>query len=187
MIRVFTGRTDDPDELKGRLDRQQEVLAGTPAWASTTAGVTDEGRSIAVVRFEAVGSAGDHADRDPSATVTVEDYPGVDVYLGGESGTAGFVQVFTGTAADIDRFRAIGEEMAPRFAVHRPEETGDVVGWRPDGRFVFAGYYTSEEEARAGEKTDVPADLQARWDEWHGLCRDLVYFDLRRPWVWARR
>lgn len=190
MIRVFKGRAGDVIELRSGFGGWQEQLADMPGWISTTAGVTDQGVFIAVVRLDSEASARAQPDAAWARSgiegrVTIDDYPGAEVLMAGEFAAAGFVQTFEGRARDIDRFRAIALELAPLVDASRPEEVGDTVAWRADGRFAFTGYYTSEKEARQGESTHNP-ELQAGWEAWMGLTEDLVYFDLSDPWIWVR-
>lgn len=190
MIRIVKGLAGDPVGLRTGCHGWQEQLAELPGWISTTAGVTDKGVFIAVVRFDSEASARtapDAAWAEPAVKdgVTVDDYPGAEVYNAGESAAAGFVQTFEGWAKDMDRLRALQVELAPLIEETRPEETGDTLAWRDDGRFAFTGYYTSEHEARLAESNLTP-DVQAGWAEMVGLIENLEFFDLSDPWVWVR-
>lgn len=197
FIQTIEGRTPDPARLRGHIHRwTEEAAAGAPGWLGTTAGVTDEGDLIAVVSFDSPDSARTNSARPEQGVwwaeacqllegeARVVDYPGADVYLAGASAGSGFVQVFTGRATDMDRFRSLGLALAPDMEDYRPDETGDTLGWREDGAFVFTGYYTSEKAAREGEGRALPAGLRARWEEWIALAQSLRFFDLRDPWIW---
>lgn len=198
FAQLIRGRPTDLVALSRQFQRWHEDLApSVQGWFGTTAGHADQGDFVAIVRFESEDSARANAARaeqsdwwaqTSSALVdtTFSDYPEVDLYLAGEAEGAGFVQVFTGRATDLERFRALGQALAPKFLPFRPEETGDTVAWRSNGEFAFTGYYTSLEDARTGETREVPAALQAEWDAWHALGEDLVYFDLADPWIWVR-
>ena len=47
----------------------------------------------------------------------------------------------------------------------RPDIIGGVEGLKDDGTFVMAMCFTSEAEAREGERKLMPADMQAMMDE----------------------
>ena len=50
----------------------------------------------------------------------------------------------------------------------------------------MAIYFTSEEEARAGERKEPPPELKAQMEEMDSLSEGVPeFFDLRRPWLYA--
>lgn len=199
FIQAIEGRTTDPEAVRRHIQRwTEEVAPNVPGWLGTTAGVTDEGALIAVVSFDSPASAKANSERPEQGVWWAEacrllegepkvvDFAQADVFLAGESPGSGFVQVFTGLSTDIARFRSLGLALAPDMEDHRPDETGDTLGWQDDGAFIFTGYYTSEKEAREGEGRPLPADLQSRWKDWIALADGLKFFDLRDPWIWVR-
>jgi hypothetical protein len=49
-------------------------------------------------------------------------------------------------------------------------------------------YFTSEEEAREGERRDVPAELKAQMDEMGKLeAGEPTFLDIRQPWLYSPR
>jgi hypothetical protein len=49
-------------------------------------------------------------------------------------------------------------------------------------------YFTSEEEAREGERKEPPPQLQAQMEEMGKLSiGEPVYFDLKQPWLHSPR
>ncbi len=48
---------------------------------------------------------------------------------------------------------------------------------------VAVDYFRSEAEARAGESTEMPEELQAGFAEWMGLLSDHEWLDLNDPWL----
>ena len=53
FVQVIQGRTSDAQGLRAAVDRWHEELApGAEGWLGSTGGVTEDGRAIAVVRFE---------------------------------------------------------------------------------------------------------------------------------------
>ncbi|HEV8557426.1 MAG TPA: hypothetical protein VGR06_13630, partial [Actinophytocola sp.] len=64
FIQVIQGQVSDAGELRAALDRWVEGLApGASGWLGSTAGVTDDGRFVALVRFESEEAARRNSDR----------------------------------------------------------------------------------------------------------------------------
>ena len=58
FIQVIQGRVSDKDALRAQVDKwRANVAPGATGWLGSTAGVTADGRSVAVVRFESEDSA----------------------------------------------------------------------------------------------------------------------------------
>ena len=99
----------------------------------------------------------------------------VEEYKGGGSDDAGFVQVIQGRVLDPAGFR---EATLSLGGTPRSDVIGGLAAW--DGsRFTEVVYFTSEEEAREGEKSQAHnTALELVWP----VTQDLQYFDLREPW-----
>jgi hypothetical protein len=65
----------------------------------------------------------------------------------------------------------------------RPDVIGGELCLYGDGGFIQAVYFTSESEARLGEKRLPPAEVQAWLDEEAAITTDLVFYDLTDPWM----
>jgi hypothetical protein len=50
----------------------------------------------------------------------------------------------------------------------------------PDG-FVEANYFTSEHDARAGERKDLPPELAEALEDFMAMMKDAEYFDFTEP------
>ncbi len=59
------------------------------------------------------------------------------------------------------------------------------MAWHGDGGFTETVYFTSEADAREGERKALPADAKAHFDEWLGLVGGLRSIDLPDPWFWS--
>lgn len=196
FIQVFQGPTEDPEALRARLDRWVAELApGAEGWLGLTAGVTEEGEFISLVRFESEEAARRNSDRpeqgrwwgetEPlfSGEVSFHDYPNTALVFGGGSDEAGFVQVLQGRSSQPDRLLP-DEKAAELLRSLRPEIIGTSMGWSEEGHFTEAVYFTSEEEARRGEReTEDDPRLQSMREEWMGLMEEVRFLDLRRPWL----
>ena len=195
FAQVIQGRTSDPEIIRTATDRWvQELSPGAEGWLGSTAGVTDDGRFVVVVRFESADAARRNSDRPEQGRwwaetsgafqdVSFLDSDDVLVELSGDPAQAGFVQVMQGRVTDADRARKIMAELPPDLmATYRPDVLGSVMIGAPDGRWVQVVYFTSEEEARAAERQEPPAELAEAMQEMGSLSvGETQFFDLRRP------
>jgi hypothetical protein len=187
FIQVLRGGAIDRDGIGRQLDRWLEELSpGAKGWLGSTAGVTDDGRFIASFRFDSQESAMRNSNRNAQThwwnefskyldTARFRDCTLVDEFKGGGSDDAGFVQVIQGRVLDPEGYRETAKSMA---GSPREDVIGSVVAW--DGSFFSEFvYFTSEEEAREGERSGAQrVALEKTWP----LTQDLEYFDLRSPW-----
>jgi hypothetical protein len=193
FVQVIEGRTSDTEGLERQGERwQTEVQPGAIGYLGVTSGVTADGRSIAIVRFESEAAARANSGRpeqDAWWSDTAKYYDGdvefsessdVTEFLGGGSNEAGFVQVMK--VADVDRARVerLDAEFQ-RFADLRPDLLGGLRVWTGPDRYVEAAYFTSEAEARAGEQTELPEDVQAMMGEFQEIMANTEYLDLTDP------
>src|SRR4051794_17030545 len=64
FAQVIQGRTSDPEIIRTATDRWvQELSPGADGWLGSTAGGTDDGRFVVVVRFESAEAARRNSDR----------------------------------------------------------------------------------------------------------------------------
>jgi len=199
FIQVIQGRVADREALARQLDRwASELKPGATGWLGTTGGVTDEGRFIACVRFESAEAARSNSERNEQGAwwaeteqtlaepATFSDSNDVDVYLGGGSDTAGFVQILQGGPADRNRIREIEQGFENIAREYRPDIMGWVFAWHPDDRFTEIVYFTSEAAAREGETKEPPEDRKHLLEEWRAAVGELTFFDLRQPYLDSR-
>ncbi len=201
FVQVIQGQVSDAGALRAALDRWADELApGAPGWLGSTASVTDEGQFVALVRFESEEGARRNSDRPEqdqwwgktsmlfSGDPTFHDCRDVEQFLRGGSDDAGFVQVIQGRTRDVKRMRALDEQTGSLLADFRPEIIGGTIALHGDGGFTQAVYFTSEEAAREGERKEPTPELKAVLDEAMALYEgDVVYFDLRDPWLHSPR
>jgi len=196
FIQVIQGQIGDLAALRRQMDRwQQELSAGAVGWLGTTAGVVGENELIAVVRFESEEAARRNSDRPEQAQwwaemaksfageVSFRNCAEVEEFLGGGSDEAGFVQVVQGQATDVERLRRAEAELVKAMPTGRPDVIGGTMAWHGDGGFTETVYFTSEEDARRGERSEPPPQVRHLLDEWTSLASDLRYLDLREPWL----
>jgi hypothetical protein len=201
FVQVIQGQVRDPEQLHAALDRWSERLApDAPGWLGSTAGVTDDGRAIALARFESEDAARRNSDRPEqgewwtdtaglfTGDVTFRDSTDVDVDVTGDPDRAGFVQVMQGRGSDPERAREIMAENTGDWATFRPDVVGSVVVGHEGGAYTMAMYFTSEQAAREGERKEPPPQLKAQMEEMNKLnIGEPEFLDLRQPWLYSPR
>jgi hypothetical protein len=201
FVQVIQGRVADPARVKAALDRWAEELApGAEGWLGTTAGVTEDGRFIAAARFESEDAARRNSDRpeqdrwwsetsrlfdgEPSFSDSSE----VDVDTNGDPATATFVQVMQGRTSDPERARRMMAEDSTDWSSFRPDMLGSVAAGHDGGAYTMVMWFTSEAEAREGERKEPPPELKAQMDEMGALSvGEPEFFDLKDPWMYGPR
>ena len=199
FVQVIKGRVADPARVKAALDRWAEELApGADGWLGTTAGVTEDGRFIAAARFESEDAARRNSDRpeqdrwwsetsrlfdgEPSFSDSSE----VDVDTNGDPATATFVQVMQGRTSDPERARRMMADDSTDWSSFRPDMLGSVAAGHDGGAYTMVMWFTSEAEAREGERKEPPPELKAQMEEMGSLSvGEPEFFDLKDPWMYA--
>ena len=71
---------------------------------------------------------------------------------------------------------------ADKWAEFRPDVIGSVAIGDDKGAYTMVMYFTSEAEAREGERKEPPPELQAQMDEMNKLnIGEPEFFDLKQP------
>lgn len=201
FVQVIEGQTSEPAAVHAALDRwAEELAAGAAGWLGTTAGVTEDGKFVALVRFESAEAAQSNSSRPEqdqwwtetaslfSAPVTFRDSSDVIVDLAGDPDQAGFVQVMKGQGSDPDRARELMAQDSDEWAAFRPEVLGSVGPLHDEGAYTMAIYFTTEAEAREGERKEPPPRLKAQMEEMNKLTIGVPEFlDLKQPWLYSPR
>jgi hypothetical protein len=201
FVQVMQGQTSDPQALRAAFDRWMTELApGSVGWLGSTGGVTDDGRFIALARFESADAARRNSERPEQdrwwqetsrlfdGDVTFRDSEDVTVDVNGDPDRAGFVQVMRGRGSDPERAKELMGQDADKWAAFRPEAIGSVAVGHDGGAYTMAMYFTSEAEAREGERKQPPPELAAQMDEMNKLnIGEPEFFDIKEPWLHSRR
>jgi hypothetical protein len=201
FVQVIQGQVRDAGKVRAALDRwAEEVAPGAAGWLGSTAGVTEDGRFIALARFESEEAARRNSDRPEqdrwwtdtarlfTGEATFKDSSDVTLDLVGEPDRAGFVQVIQGRGSDPERARELMNEDSAKWAEFRPDILGSVAVGHEGGAYTMAIYFTSEAEAREGERKEPPPELRAEMDEMAALSiGEPEFFDLKQPWLYAPR
>ena len=196
FIQVITAKVVDEEGLQRQVDRwEADVRPGAEGFLGSTSGITDDGQLIVLARFESEEAARRNSERPEQGTWWAEtektlDNPkfqdSVDVVVTGAGGSndAGFVQVMRGHVIDAAKMTALMgrmKEFEASMAEARPDVLGDVTAFHGDGTFSDAVYFRSEAEARANEAKEMPAEMQAMFEEWMAAATIDEYLDLKQP------
>ena len=198
FVQVITGRTTKASELRTQMHKWMNDLApGAEGFLGSTAGVTDDGRFVALARFESEEAAQRNSDRpeqgawwaqtaqlldgEPRFRNSVAVMPD----LRGDPDKAGFVQIMQGQQGpDPERASELMNENSDEWAAFRPEVLGSLGISHADDTWTMALYFTSEDEARQGEHREPPPELKAQMDEMNALSTGVPeFFDLTDPWL----
>jgi ribosomal protein S6E (S10) len=194
FLQVIQGKIADPKRFSASLESWvKELGPSADGWLGTTSGTFGDGSFIALARFESGEAAKRNSDRPEQAQwwsefascldgeASFDDFD--DVILMGQGGSddAGFVQVMRGRVADVARERELAQQFSQLPSDFRPDIIGGMEGLKEDGTFVLAMYFTSEAEAREGEKKPMPADVQAMMDEGQANTTEMTFIDLSEP------
>jgi hypothetical protein len=197
FVQVIEGQVSDAAEVRAALDRWlQELAPGATGWLGSTSGVTDDGRFIALARFESEEAARRNSDRPEqdawwaetsklfTGEVSFRDSSDVAVDLVGDPDTAGFVQVIQGRSSDPARAKELMGDDSSQWTAFRPDILGSVAVQHEEGAYTMALYFTSEAAAREGERKEPPPELKAQMEEMDALSVGVPdFFDLRQPWL----
>jgi hypothetical protein len=201
FVQVIQGQAADAGKLRAALDRwAQEIAPGATGWLGSTAGVTEDGRFIALARFESEEAARRNSDRPEqdrwwaetsqllTGEATFKDSSDVTLDLAGNPDDAGFVQVIQGRGSDPDRARELMGQDSSAWAAFRPEIIGSVAVGHEGGAYTMAMYFTSEAAAREGERKEPPPELRAQMEEMAALSvGEPEFFDLKQPLLYSPR
>ena len=197
FVQVIQGKVSDAVAMRAQLERWvRELAPGAEGWLGSTAGVTDAGDLVVLARFESEEAAQRNSDRPEqtawweetaqlfSADPEFRNSTHVDVDTHGDPDRAGFVQVMQGRTSDSERVRELMSADPTDWASFRPDILGTLTASHEGGTWTMAIYFTSEEEAREGERKTPPPELAEIMTELDALALgEPVFYDLREPWL----
>jgi hypothetical protein len=197
FIQVVRGNVKDAAAVRAATEEwEKELKPGAKGYLGATEGVTDDGKFIAVVRFESEETAKANNDRPEQGAwwqktsklfdseASFFNCPRVETFMGGGSDDAGFVQVMVYKPSDIEKVM----EMSKQFA-EMPMDRKDIIGGTTaistDGTVFDTNYFTSEAEAREGENQEMPPEFQSVMEEWGKVTGPIEWVDLKQPWLFS--
>ena len=196
FAQIIRGKVSDPTAVRPVVDRWMTELGPTAkGWLGSTSGVTDDNEVFVLVRFESEEAARANSDRPEQGAwwadmekvfdgqPTFQDSNDVQVDSSGDPDAAGFVQVMTGQVRDPDRAKELVANQ-PRMQDVRPDVLGSVTVGHDDAKWTMIVYFRSEQEAREGERKEVPPEMAKAMHELQSLAIGQPEFlDLRNPWL----
>jgi hypothetical protein len=197
FVQVIQGRVNDAAAVRRRFDQWMSDLApGSIGWLGSTAGVTDDGMLIALARFDSEDAAMQNSNRPEQSAwweETRQLFMGepefhnstrVDLDLNDDPDKAGFVQVMQGRTTDPARARELMNDDSMDWKEFRPDILGSMSVEHEDDAWTMALYFTSEADAREGERKEPPPEMQKMMEEMDKLSvGEPKYFDLKDPWL----
>jgi len=201
FVQVIQGKVSDAGEARAAFDRWvQELAPSATGWLGSTAGVTEDGQLIAMARFDSEESARRNSDRPEQGQwweqtskifteeATFKDSTEVDIDQPGDPDKARFVQVIQGRSSDPARARELMQDNPDSWAAFRPDILGSVGAGHDGGAYTAVLYFTTEEEAREGERKEVPPEMQGQMDEMGKLeIGEPTFLDIKEPWLYSPR
>src|SRR5688572_8413860 len=125
FVQVVRAKVKDAEAFRSQIDTwQRELKPGAKGYLGSTGGVADDGTSVAIIRFESEEAARANSDRPEQSAwfsetsklfdgaPTFYDCNDVQLFRGGGSDEAGFVQVMVYKPKDLDAVRKMNEKMA---------------------------------------------------------------------------
>lgn len=193
FVQVIRAKVADEAALWRALDRwEAELRPGAEGFLGSTGGVTSDGECILIARFENEEAARRNSERPEqgawwaeveqalAGAATFFDSSDVDLFAGGGSNDASFVQVMRGRG-DRDRARSMLSRAEPVLSRERPDIVGGMSAWGSDGSFFDATYFRSEADARAGESKELSEEARALFEEFGDAMQVDEYLDLSNP------
>ena len=196
FVQVITVGVSDRDALYAALDDwQREVGPGATGLLGGTAGVTADGTAVVTARYETAEQANTNAARREhqewfaaagAALATAEPVikDSVEVFddIVGNPDEAQFVQVMQGKINDRARAKEFAEKSRAQWADFRPDILGTLMVLHDNDEYTMIIYFTNEEEARAGEQKELPAELASQMEQMNGVfVGEPQYLDLKDP------
>lgn len=192
FVQIIRGKTKDPEGVRA-LGKKGAAM-NSIGLLGVTAGVTDDGRTFAAVRFESPEAAQQNSDLPETGEFAAElaslldgppeffNCPDVQLMQGGGDDSAGFVQVMTYKTNDVPGIKALFNSVE-QYTAGRADFLGAVTAFADDGKTVFdINYFSSEAEAREGEKAEMPAEMQASMEKFGALIDgEIEYLDIVDP------
>lgn len=196
FVQVIEGKVRDEAAMHERLKIwERDLRPGAVGYLGSTGGCTSTGDCILIARFESREAAMRNSERPEQAAwweetercfdgpVTFHDTEDVHLMMHGNPDEAQFVQAMDGHTTDRDRAIAFEREFDAMLAEVRPELLGSITAFYDGDAFTEIAYFTSEDDARRGERREATGEAAAMLTEWHRLMKIDRYSDIEEPWL----
>jgi hypothetical protein len=195
FVQVIEARTSDPDGIRKQLDKwMAELRPGATGYIGTTSGVAADGRTVALVRFESEDAARANSNRPEQGAwwaemekllddVQFSESSDVTQFLAGGSDDAGFVQIMKIAGVDRAKIEEGDRQFEPIAAELRPDLIGGIRVWTAPDSMIEANYFTSEAEAREGEKVEPPPEVAEGFADYMAMMSKAEFVDFSDPYL----
>jgi len=195
FVQVIEGRTSNPEGLRAQFDKWvAEIQPGAKGYVGTTGGVAGDGRVVVFARFESEAAARANSDRAEQGAwwadtekllddVEFSESSDVTQFLAGGSDDAGFVQIMKVAGVDRAKVEDGDRQFEPLAAEMRPDLIGGVRVWTAPDSMIEANYFTSEAEAREGEKVEPPPEVAEGFAEYMAMLSKAEFVDFSDPYL----
>jgi hypothetical protein len=166
-------------------------MPGAKGFLGSTVGVADDNRFLAFVRFSDAAAARANSERPEQSAwwaefskclegePTFRESSDIALLFDGGSDKAGFVQVMEGSVSDRAKAESLETtDMLEELRAARPDLLGSCRAWFDGGTFVDVAYFTSEDDARKGEKSE---EFSGPSEQYQALFGEMKFLDLRDP------
>jgi hypothetical protein len=193
FVQAIRARVKDADAVRAASEGwQRELRPGAKGYLGVTSGITDDGQTITLVRFESEADAQANSERAEQGEwfnnelaphledVRFYNCNEVKLFRGGGDDSAGFVQVMVYKPSDLDAVR----EMATMFenvGNERPDILGGMMAFASDGTVFDANYFTSEADARANEGKEMSDEMKQAMQKFGEVAGNVEFLDLKDP------
>jgi hypothetical protein len=191
FAQVIRAKVKDEAAVRAASEKwQKELKPGANGYLGVTSGVTDDGKSITIVRFESAAAAQANSDRPEQgewfnnelaphlSDVSFFNCSEVELVRGGGDDSAGFVQVMVYKPSDVAALKRLMRQFESEM--QRDDYLGGVVAFADDGTVFDANYFTSEADARKAEQ-QLPADMAEAMEKFQEIAPDVEFLDLKNP------
>lgn len=202
FTQVIRGKVKDAAAVRAATEEWESRLKpGAVGYLGATEGVADDGTFVAVARFESEEAAKANSDRPEQSAwwektsqlfegdVAFHDCPRVIEFGGGGSDDAGFVQLMIYKPTDIEKLLSMTADFENSFGDMkdvRPDIIGGTTSVAKDGTVIDTNYFTSEAEAREGERKEMPEEMQKMMADFGEVTGPVEFIDIRDPWLFSK-
>jgi hypothetical protein len=193
FAQVIQAKTSNPEGFRQMQEKwDKDVRPGAKGWVGMTGGVSPDGTLVICVRFESEEAATANSERPEQSAFFEEakkNFDGEPTFVnssdtdvqGDPSDDAGFVQVMSYDVHDRTKLEELEAKVIPELMKARPDVLGQLRVW--DGsRAIDFLYFTSEAEAREGEKKlGSDPELQKQMEAFMALGGEPTFIDLPDP------
>lgn len=196
FVQVIQGMVADPAAFAERSRQWNDRLRpGAAGYLGSTGGVTVDGTAVIMACFSdeqtAMANSGrseqdqwwQETERLFTSPPTFRNTTDVASWGSGPSTEAGFVQVMEGRTSNRERYEELSRMGDEQVESMRSDVLGGMTAWFDGDEYVQFIYFTSEEEARAGERAMNDQEWPQEMKEMIDLAGEVSYFDLRSPQI----